>query len=188
MLQAAQRENRPVVMSTDSKKKHERAVFLEFAQAAQLGVDSESIVSPDEPKPDVLCRLDGEPVYFELGRLLDQTLPRLRLEMMRVAPQQVQMDVMNARLPERVMLEQKLGKNYDTDGVPVELLLYYDFDESNLLLADFPVMPAELKARHVWEPLLAAHPGIFRRVWVFERYRKALLWSFPPRPNEVQAR
>ena len=169
--------------SPDRKRAHELAAFLQLVELAQLPIEVTSIEIRDPPEPDVYCVASTGPVYFELGRLLDPWIPKLRLEMLRVAPEQVAVDPMRMRLPERTVLEQKLSKSYVTNGYPVELALYYDFDQQNLITTGFPVEPIENYARYVWEPLIAETPGVFRRVWVFERYRPSLLWCYPPRDS-----
>jgi len=35
---------------------------------------------------DILCAVGGHEVYFELGRLLDEGMQRLRLQMLKQAP------------------------------------------------------------------------------------------------------
>ncbi|MBL0276901.1 MAG: hypothetical protein IPQ24_12540 [Anaeromyxobacter sp.] len=163
-------------MTSESKKAHEREVFLEFSVAAGLGVAPDSVQSPDEPKPDIMCGLDGVTTYFELGRILDSAFVEQRITAMRVAPAQVPLDITRVRLPERTMLEQKLGKSYEVDGAPFELLLYYDFEDANPRTASIAAEPIEGLVRHVWRPLLEVHPRVFRRVWVYERFRRVVLW------------
>jgi hypothetical protein len=160
------------------KQQHELEVFRAFAIAANLDVASDSIELRMPPEPDIWCCCNGEIVYFELGRLLDQGMQRLRLRAMREAPQPVALDYKEIGLPERDMLRTKLTAAYTTTGFPLELLLY--FDAENWLVAggivhdDFP-----WHARHVMQPLLTPMPTHVRRVWVFERYRNTVLWSHP---------
>jgi hypothetical protein len=161
-----------------TKAQHERSLFLEFARAARLQVEEPSVEVRQPPEPDIRCICEGQPVYFELARLLDQGMQRLRLKAMRNAPQPVTCDPKDVGLPERDVLRPKLSKTYSTRGVPLELLLY--FDAENWLVAgvdvtgDFP-----WHARHVMEPLLSPMPAHIRRVWVFERYRNSVLWCQP---------
>ena len=56
------------------KDEHEREVFIEFAAAAGLNLDKESVRSAEPPEPDISCRVDGEERYFELTRVSDQNL------------------------------------------------------------------------------------------------------------------
>ena len=161
-----------------SKSKHELAVFVEFAHTALLPVDPASIESRPQGEPDIRCLLDGELVFFELGRLLDEGMQRLKLKAMRTAPQQVSMSDYDVKLPEREMLRSKLAKRYETSGAPIELLLYYD--NENWLVGDVPAANDFWgHADHVMLPLINEAPDRFRRVWVYERHRPSVLWRHP---------
>jgi hypothetical protein len=79
------------------------------------------------------------------------------------------------------MLTKKLANNYDTAGAPVELLLYYD--NENALVGDVPVFGDDEYAGHataVMAALSDASNRVFRRVWVYERHRRRVLWCYPP--------
>lgn len=65
------------ISAKDAKAKNERAVFSQFAAAAQLPVVAGTIESRPEPEPDILCRVEGDGlVAFELVRLVDQNYAR----------------------------------------------------------------------------------------------------------------
>ncbi|MBI5317011.1 MAG: hypothetical protein HZB34_13685 [Nitrospirae bacterium] len=162
-----------------SKSEHERAVFLEFVRTASLPIDLASVESRPQGEPDIRCLLNDEPLYFELGRLLDQGMQRLKLKAMRIAPQQVSMCDYDVKLPEREMLRTKLAKHYETAGTPIELLLYYD--NENWLVGDVPVFGDDFgwHADHVMLPLINETPHRFRRVWIYERHRPSVLWRYP---------
>ena len=162
----------------DTKAQHERSVFLDFARAANLCVDEASVEARNPPEPDIWCICEGQPAYFELGRLLDQGMQRLRLKAMRDSPRPVTADPKDVGLPERDVLRAKLTKRYSTDGVPVDLLLYFDA-ETWLVVGGIPPVAFPWHARHVMEPLLTPMPAHIRRVWVFERYRNSVLWCHP---------
>jgi hypothetical protein len=166
-------------MSTrdELKAAHERQVFAEFCRSADLRVDPSSIESRPQGEPDIRCVLDGAPTYFELGRLLDEGMQKLRLKAMRGAPKQVAADYANVKLPEREMLKAKLGKTYESAELSIELLLYYD--NENWLVGDVPaIADFSWHAEHVMRPVIAAGPKLFRRVWVFERHRPSVLWKY----------
>ena len=166
------------MLSQSSKAKHERDVFLAFASAASLAVDPLSVQSREPPEPDIWCLLGGNPVFFELGRLLDQGLQRLRIKAMRSAPSQVAINPSEVGLPERDVLAAKLKSNYSTAGVPLELLLYFDADNW-LVAGSIPLEDFGWHAKHAMQPLLSPMPSHVRRVWVFERYRNTVLWCYP---------
>ncbi|MBY0563597.1 MAG: hypothetical protein K2P58_05345 [Hyphomonadaceae bacterium] len=169
-------------MALTAKAEHERTVFLEFVGAAGLSVHSNTVTCRPQGEPDVLCELGQQEVYFELGRLLDQEMQRARLRALRIAPQMVAMSNYRVRLPEREMLRKKLGSSYATFGKPVELLLYYD--DENWLVGDVQSYPGDFAhhAKHVMVPLIDEAPARFRRVWVYERFRKLVLWRYPIDP------
>jgi len=58
-------------MSTQ-KDEHERDVFLNFAMKAGLKLDSNSVQTEVPPLPDISCRIDGLPHYFELSRMVHE--------------------------------------------------------------------------------------------------------------------
>ena len=99
--------------SIDKKAQHERLVFLGFTKAARMQIDEDSVEVRNPPEPDIRCSCEGHSTYFELGRLLDQGLQRLRLKAMRIVPQQVACDHNSVGLPERDVLRAKLSKLFD---------------------------------------------------------------------------
>ena len=83
----------------------------------------------------------------------------------------------DVKLPERAILRQKIDKTYATNGIPLELLLYYD--NTSWLVGDVPAVADFAEhARYVMQPLMDKQTQ-FRRVWVFERHRPSLLWKYP---------
>ena len=81
------------------------------------------------------------------------------------------------KLPERELLNRKINKSYATNGIPLELLLYYD--NTNWLVGDVPAVPDFAEhARYVMQPLIDQQTQ-FRRIWVFERHRPSVLWKHP---------
>jgi hypothetical protein len=160
----------------DTTGTHEKEVFLEFVRGARLLIDPASIASRPPPEPDIYCVDESGPVYFELGRLLDPEMQRMRLHAMRRAPEQVACADYDVKLPERQMLTRKIAKTYQTGNVPVELLLYYD--NTNWLVGDVPAVPDfAAHAECVMRPPCEIQRQ-FRQVWVFERHQKTVLWSY----------
>lgn len=66
---------------TVNQSDEEMVVFLEFARAAKLEVDLNSVENRRPPEPDIACRVDGRGIVgFELTELIDQDfMARLRL-------------------------------------------------------------------------------------------------------------
>jgi len=83
-------------------------------------------------------------------------------------------------MPERDMLIRKLNSSYETHGLPCDLLLYYDADVTAPHLAGgIPPISFEIVTHQVMQPILEKSMGPFERVWVYERYRRTVLWRFP---------
>jgi hypothetical protein len=94
-----------------SNADHERAVVLELIRMVKLDLDPNTLESRKPPEPDVYAVSASEgPLYFELGRLLDQGIQKLRLEGFRRAwagdPTPVSMSDERVGVPERDMLKQ----------------------------------------------------------------------------------
>jgi hypothetical protein len=94
---------------------------------------------------------------------------------MRQAPRPVSFTDYDVKLPERELLRSKIGKSYETNGIPLELVLYYD--NTSWLVGDVPVVADfSYHAQHVMKPLIDPQTT-FRRVWVFDRHRHEVLWN-----------
>ena len=64
-------------MSDDEKKAaRERKVFEDFISRSGLPIDRQSIRKCDPPEPDILCKVSGEYVGFELAEVCSQEIPR----------------------------------------------------------------------------------------------------------------
>lgn len=115
-------------MSND-KEAHERAVFEEFAKAADLPLKPGSVVNERPPKADIRCRLSEQDHYFELARLVDPVLPESVVESIRRLKKEDKRPVVSAasfQAPLIELIREKTANNYDTGGIPLDLLLYYD--------------------------------------------------------------
>lgn len=164
-------------LNADTKAGHELAVFAEFAAVAPREEPHDGGESRVPPEPDILFSSKHNPRYFELGRLLDDEHSRTVLKALRQAPAQVKPDLRKIKLPEREILRAKLLKSYQSRGLTVELLLYFDNEQPHLY-GGLPPMEFSLHAEFVMVPLLRASMGAFSRVWVFERNRQSVLWTF----------
>jgi hypothetical protein len=161
----------------NDKQKYELAVFMEFARAARLPGDHSAAESRESPEPDIFYPSAEQSCYFELGRLADSNHAKFMIEVYRRAPQPVAPDLTKIGYPQRDMLRKKIAKTYQSGGLPIHLVLYFDA-ESPLTEGPIPPYPFEHEARHVLEPMLRESMGPFAKVWYFERYRDAVLWSY----------
>jgi hypothetical protein len=171
-----------------AKAEHELVVFTEFAQVSGLTVCAGSIETREPPQPDIWCMLGNKPYFFELGRVLSSKQPRLRLEALRCYPDQVQIDPLRFGFPERDMLRGKLLKTYETNGVPIDLVLYYDWGPDAFLTASAPFMEEAEFFDGVFQPELVSVRGPFTTIWIYERYRPSgsVLWRYPAPQSSPQ--
>lgn len=165
-------------IAVEQKRNHELEVFLEFGRTVGLSGNLNSAEARDPPEPDIYYPDPAQPCYFELGRLADTNHAKFVLEVQRRAPLPVAPDLSKIGYPQRDMLLQKLTKKYQTGGLPVHLLLYFD-NEHWHTQGPIPPMPFNEEATLVMEPILRKSMGVFTKVWYFERYRPSLLWSYP---------
>ena len=161
----------------DTKERHEIDVFQEFALRASLYIDPSSVQSRKPPEPDIWCTGPGGAQYFELGRLLDNEMQRMKIHMFRNSPNPVSGSDYDVKLPEREILRQKIAKAYQTGGLPLDLVLYYD--NENWLVGDVPSAPdLDKHYGHVMRSVIESQT-LFRRVYVFERHRGTMLYGYP---------
>ena len=114
-----------------SKADDERAVFSEFAKAARLGVEPESVHSEEPPLADISCRLGGKVRYFELTRVASQSIAnevgRLRVKGRRTAGSGVSRpQVYSDEKALRAAVERKAAVRHETHGARLDLVVYYD--------------------------------------------------------------
>ncbi|MDD5504670.1 MAG: hypothetical protein PHV77_05085 [Candidatus Omnitrophica bacterium] len=81
-----------------------------------------AINSCEPPKPDCLCRYsNGERVYFELSEIINQDLAKKFYDKnLQFTGGFFSDDILGKRI------EDKFKKQYETDGLNVELLLFFD--------------------------------------------------------------
>lgn len=164
--------------AAELKRNHELEVFLEFGQTVGLAGNLNTAEVRDPPEPDIYYPAPAQPCYFELGRLADDNYAKFVLEVQRRTPMPVAPDISKIGYPQRDVLLRKLAKTYQTGGLPVHLVLYFD-NEHLHTEGPIPPMPFNEEAAFVMEPILRNSMGPFTKVWYFERYCPSLLWSYP---------
>ena len=141
-------------MSDDEKKAaRELQVFEDFISRCGLPIDRQSIKKCDPPEPDILCKVSGEYVAFELAEVCSPEIPRA---ISHIPPT---VGVSNCiwsgnPLPKTARNKIKKSKNYRTD-YPIELLFY---------TAGRVVQPAEMSIVSIQDSF-SSDAGRFRRVW-----------------------
>lgn len=161
----------------NDKETHERVVFEEFATAAGLTLDADSVSNERPPKPDIRCKVSGETRFFELARLVDPTLAQDVNESIRRlqrGDKRVVTSAVSLKDPLIERIRGKAAKDYETDGAPVDLLLYYDSEIPAFELPP-PGQFAEW-AKAYMLPEIQKNPGPFARFWVLDRNEKRVLW------------
>jgi hypothetical protein len=152
-------------MSDMSKAQDEMNVFLQFAEAAGFAVEPASVRPQQPPFPDISCRIDGQLRYFELTRAADQAIAddvgRLIVEERRTGIGGVgEFHVYDDRATLRETVERKARKDHQTDGHPLDLLIYYD-----------GVFNAVATFRHLeatFRELQAEYRQRWRGIWLYD--------------------
>jgi len=147
----------------------ELEVFNAFAAVAEVGVDSGSEVNARSPEPDIRCAISGELHYFELGEITDQSVARCAADALKY--DEPRGTAFSQTEPFAYIIGKKRTKTYATDGVPVELLLYYR-NQSPPFSSYF----AELLASSMTDLEALVTSGPFQRVWIFDFAKKRVLW------------
>jgi hypothetical protein len=155
-----------VMSSDDRKRMAELRAFLGFVRASTLAIDPDSAVCLDPPCPDISCRLNSTPYFFELGEVTDEGLARRYSESLRTG--RITGGWFSQDKPLKSMITSKAQKTYQTDGVPVDLLLYYwkqapYYPDISQVLAEF---------RGATDYILQSGP--FSRIWLYEHPKTVL--------------
>lgn len=150
--------------ASQDKEARERLMFGGFAAQCGLEVDHASITSCSPPLPDIRCAIDGTPYFFELAEVVPQEQ----------AQALATKGVYTTGFPDpknkgpkamEAIIRQKQTKAYETDGAPVDLLLYFN--------KDFPMyLPDETSGDDTTTAIDNAiseckQHGPFARIWTY---------------------
>lgn len=112
------------------KNHYERSIFRRFLRAADLQANPRSVRSPKPPRPDISCRLDGIPYYFELTRMVYRasanSMGHHLSKLTRSESAAPVADIYDDRAALKETLQRKDRKTYQSSGRPVALLIYID--------------------------------------------------------------
>lgn len=156
-----------VELAGDGESK-ELSVFIEFANAAHLSVESPENARPN--RPDIHCRIDGEEYWFELGRISDTSFAR-RLKSN--WPGDSTPFSFAQEEPFVRIVKQKATKRYDTNGRPVDLVLHFDHQPPDTAALQRYVQKHAAALEHLRQG------GPFSRVWIYDEWSKRILWQSP---------
>ena len=128
-------------------------VFEDFVKRSGLPIDRQSIRKCDPPEPDMLCKVSGEYVAFELAEVCSPEIPR---EISHIPPTEGVSRFIRSGNPVSEIARKKIekSKNYRTD-YPIELLFYTD---------GRVVQPPDMSILSIRDSF-SSDAGRFRRVW-----------------------
>jgi hypothetical protein len=154
------------------KDEWERKIFLEFAVAARIDVDSGSVSSGSPPHPDIRYTVAGVERWAELVEITDQDLAKNH--MMAVKTGAITGGAFSQRAPLERSILSKAAKSYNTNGSRLDLVAYYD--------KQFPAVSVEpdlipQAIGHMATEMLAS--GVWTRIWVYDTWKKTVLWVCP---------
>ena len=155
----------PATTSAVAKAAIELSVFVEFARAANLTVESPE--SADAPYPDIHCRINDQEYWFELGRITDTKLARILSNKWPTAPEPFSFA---QREPFARIIQQKTKKRYETNGRPVDLVLHFDQQPPDRMAFERFVQ-GQADALEQLRGL-----GVFSRVWIYDAWSNSVLW------------
>jgi hypothetical protein len=157
------------------KAEDELSIFLSFALAASLQLDTESIEQNSPPSPDIVCRIGGVSTAYELTAATNEPLHAL-LAQHGIAAGWIgtghgQYGEISAPNEVVAAFRKKLTKKYEFDG-PVELVIHEglaDLCPTELWMPDFL---GEMRSRIATSQ--------FRRAWVVRHDGKEIYAVWPP--------
>jgi len=158
----------------EAKARRERDIFSAFVIDANLDVQADSISSepPFSGKTDIRCLVAGQRHYFELTEIVD---PGLAENHSLARDGCSRGGFYSGDIPLIKAFRDKAEKSYETTDGRLELLAYYDKQESD----PYPLEPS------VQEELFAIAGRMLRagwhRLWVYDCHSKRLCLRFVSR-------
>ncbi len=166
----AQRAAYEALPSSRKTEIEELEVFNDFAtHVPDAHIDSGSGINATRPQPDIRCTVASILLYFELGEITDQRVARSRTDAIKhMEPRGC---AYSQEDPFEYIIKKKCTRSYQTNGSPVELLLYYRKQS--------PPLPCDLEKmlkNAATDLLTLVSNGPFQRVWIYNFWNKHLLW------------
>jgi hypothetical protein len=154
----------------DRKRMQELRAFLGFTKVSSLPIEPPTVVCLDPPCPDIGCRLGCAPYFFELGEVTDEGLARRCTDSIKTG--KITVGWHSQAKPLTLIFTSKAQKTYETNGAPVDLLLYY--------WKQAPFEPEVRKVLSELRPVVdqMLSPGRFSRIWIYQ-YPGSVLRVFP---------
>lgn len=147
-----------------SKPELEKKIFDKFVK--HIGVNVMCFKSCDPPEPDIFCETEYEGLYFELT---DNTSE----------PMQKSMHARDEAVRNRAYwinpfpegYKEKFNKNYETNSVACELVIYFGIHPVSEMGAHFD---ARLQENIEWIKR-EKHQSAFRKVWIYDYHQDRVL-------------
>jgi hypothetical protein len=156
--------------SAERKRVLEMLVFQSFASASGLPIDEGSAENRDPDYPDILCTISGQRYWFELGQIIHEDVAE------KVNPKRRNLDggfTYDQEQPFVDLVTSKSSKKYTTEGVPVDLILHFDLRFGSASAVK------RLCEKHTALLEKLTTRGPFKRVWVFDDFKKIVIWPLP---------
>src|SRR5690349_4675305 len=106
------------------KDEWERHVFMEFVSAAGLRIDPLSVASGTPPEPDIRFTVNGATHWAELVEITDQDLAKRHMQSLK--SDTITGGFFSQTMPLARAISSKARKTYETGGLPLILVAYYD--------------------------------------------------------------
>lgn len=156
----------------DAKAQLECEVFRKFATVAALALDVGSVESRRPPEPDIRCSVGGNPRLIELVEITDPDLAARCAKARR--ERRPTGGFFSDDRPLACAVASKAEKTYETGGVPVFLLAYYD--------KQYPT--SEVDPEIIRRTIHGIAQGMvtfegWSGMWVFDTWTNRILWRYP---------
>ncbi|MFZ0743783.1 MAG: hypothetical protein WAM85_05220 [Terracidiphilus sp.] len=156
-------------LSRDEKKQTiESRAFLSFAGATNLIADPLKHSNEEPPQPDICTEINGSKYHFELGEITDENLAEGIATSLRT--RMVSGCALSQAEPLARMIAQKCQNRYETNGTPVDLLLYY--------WRQGPYLPTIEQYFTENGPVVESWlmNSEFKSIWIYDMDSKKVLW------------
>ena len=151
----------------ERKRAAELSIFRSFASVCGLPIDEGSPENHKPDYPDILCTIAGQRYWFELGQIIHEEVAE------KLNPKRRTLDGGFSYDREEPFLElgnSKGSKRYITEGLSVDLILYFD------LRLGTTASVRRLCERHTDLLDSLTTTGPFKRVWIFNVATQEVVW------------
>lgn len=149
--------------------------FRAFAQASGLDIDPRSVETCDPnaaapPLPDVRCLVSGQPQYFELGEVTDESVARAA-SIAAKNRQSVCGGFMSQRNPLVRIFLKKCRNRYTANGRPLHLVLHFAVGHQSPFSPELNDDVAKWRDRLIQR----IRRSQFDSVWLYDGWQKQVL-------------